>query len=333
MMVVTRFFLFQTTLLFATSAVGGNYCGNLPRNSAAYFSCESLNQQEQVELERNRKQKDQEEKDSLQMRSDALLRLYKDAEDRETNKSQEKASRDREYNKKLDADRALRTERDERERSQVATDMLPIMMGILNAVKSSKDGDCTLAQKILDEARTKTAFLRPTYTLNGEELNSDTLRDAIVAAQISIFESCLKNPARSDKTLAFLKREAKAGNKAAQVILAQKGESKASEVKRPIQGGATQEVAVTNKVADTKECKSMFQAWVFNELLEEGCGFKLGIARRAGFMIKSWCPEITDEQRGDWGKEVLVAMKKDYDEIGLGEMCSRNKAAYEALAN
>lgn len=41
-------------LLFASSGAHARWCGNLPRESAAFFACESLNLQERAEAERRR---------------------------------------------------------------------------------------------------------------------------------------------------------------------------------------------------------------------------------------------------------------------------------------
>lgn len=87
----------------------------------------------------------------------------------------------------------------------------------------------------------------------------------------------------------------------------------------------------SNKKSSTSECKILYQSWIFNRLLEEGCSFNKGVAIKIGSAAKQLCPSLTQNQRNIWGKEVMVDIKNDIDKIGNKEFCLRNKASYEEL--
>lgn len=83
---------------------------------------------------------------------------------------------------------------------------------------------------------------------------------------------------------------------------------------------------------NAKECRALYQTWVFNEIVEEFCKFNGGLAEKALLMTKQFCPNISGEQQTEWGKTVAAALKKDYDQFGLDGQCDRYKLEYNAVA-
>lgn len=86
------------------------------------------------------------------------------------------------------------------------------------------------------------------------------------------------------------------------------------------------------KSTERSKCKKLYQSWIFNNMLEESCELKMGVARNIGIVAKSICLKSSDVERNQWGVEVFKDIKNDLDEMGGEEFCRRNKPGYEALA-
>lgn len=70
--------------------------------------------------------------------------------------------------------------------------------------------------------------------------------------------------------------------------------------------------------APRSECQDLYQAWVFNDLLEQACDLNLGVSKGIGMATNSICQNMSEKQRKSWGIEVMKSVKKDIDEIGGG---------------
>ena len=68
-------FVYGCLLLIANSAQAVQYCGNLPKNSSAFFSCEALNQQERFEQDRKREASEAIEQDKKRELKEQLKQL------------------------------------------------------------------------------------------------------------------------------------------------------------------------------------------------------------------------------------------------------------------
>lgn len=86
------------------------------------------------------------------------------------------------------------------------------------------------------------------------------------------------------------------------------------------------------KSTSRSKCQELYQAWIFNVMLEEACKLKMGVAQNIGVAAKSICQKSSEAQRNQWGTEVFKVIKNDLDEMGDYEFCRRNKPEYEALA-
>lgn len=84
--------------------------------------------------------------------------------------------------------------------------------------------------------------------------------------------------------------------------------------------------------APRSKCQELYQAWVFNDLLEQACNLNLGVSKNIGISAKSICQNMSEKQRNSWGIEVMKSIKKDVDEIGEKEFCRRNIPGYKELA-
>ena len=103
------------------------------------------------------------------------------------------------------------------------------------------------------------------------------------------------------------------------------------KIKEAGQHNITQEKPVIGKTSGTQECKKLYQEWIFVELLEEGCAFNRGVAKKVGISSKSICPSLTEDQQKQWALDPMIAFKNDVDEFGINKFCSRNKSSYENL--
>ena len=93
----------------------------------------------------------------------------------------------------------------------------------------------------------------------------------------------------------------------------------------------TQEKPLIGKTADEEICKTLFQGWVFVNLLEKVCGFNRGIAKEVGIYSKTTCPLLTDDQRKQWAMDPMITIKTDVEKLGGSEFCRRKKSVYEGF--
>jgi TPR repeat protein len=200
-------------LLAANAAQAYQYCGNLPKNSAAYYSCEALNQQERFEQDRKREAQEQEEK----RKRDQFFRDMDERREREKRETQERS--------RYEQERAERTERaqtrDKQEKMQMAAELLPIISGIKNAETALEAKKCDQAQRSLDDIQPKIKNTQSSYTLEGKVLTREDIENAFVAQQIQIFVNCLSGIELNTKLLGYLEQEAKNGNQVAKEFLAE----------------------------------------------------------------------------------------------------------------
>jgi TPR repeat protein len=200
-------------LLAASSAQAYQYCGNLPKNSSAYYSCEALNQQERFEQDRKREAQEQEEK----RKRDQFFRDMDERREREKRETLERSRYDQER-----AERAERTQtREKQEKMQMASELLPIIGGIKTAEAALEAKKCDQAQRALDEVHPKIKSTQSSYSLDGKVLTREDIENAFVAQQIQIYVNCLTGAELNTKLLGYLEQEAKKGNKAAQEFLAE----------------------------------------------------------------------------------------------------------------
>lgn len=84
--------------------------------------------------------------------------------------------------------------------------------------------------------------------------------------------------------------------------------------------------------APRSECQQLYQAWVFNDLLEQACNFNLGVAKNIGESAKSICQNISEKQIKSWGIEVMKSVKEDISKAGDEEFCRSNTPGYKELS-
>lgn len=199
-------------LLAANCAQAYQYCGNLLKNSSAFYSCEALNQQERFEQDRKREAQEQEEKRKL----DQYFRDLDEKREREKRDAQERSRYEQER-----AERAERAQsRENQEKLQMAAELLPIVGGIKTAETALEAKKCDQAQRALDDVQPKIKNIRSSYSLDGKVLTREDIENAFVAQQVQIFANCLTGTELDIKLLGYLEQEAKKGNKAAKEILA-----------------------------------------------------------------------------------------------------------------
>jgi uncharacterized protein YecT (DUF1311 family) len=182
-------------LLSLTGAHAGQYCGDLKRDSAAYFACEALNKQEIIEQNRQREQ----ENSDLKAR---IERQTRDAEER-SRREQERTTRERERI----------TREQNQEKQQHTTELMPIALGLNEVNKAlAESGGCDRAQKSADETRVLIKSSRPVYLTNGNVTTREQLRDALIALQSTVYLKCLNDPQRTRTLMTYLDKEAKNGS-------------------------------------------------------------------------------------------------------------------------
>lgn len=93
----------------------------------------------------------------------------------------------------------------------------------------------------------------------------------------------------------------------------------------------TQEKPLISKSIDTQDCKFLYQNWAFIVLLEEGCGFNRGVAKKVGIAAKSICPSLTEDQKKRWAIDQMIDFKSDVQKFGMSQFCSLNKSGYEGF--
>ena len=189
-------------LLVVGNATAMQYCGNLQRNSSAYYACESMNQQERFEQERKREQDKQEE----QRRSDRLLRHYQEREQQQSNENRVF------HQQRSDGPEEKKWNEDQEFFFSTGVDAL------MDVDRAIKEGRCEVAQREMPfvwrrvDQLEKTVFFR-----GGQKVTRDDLINGAIAYQCMIYEVCLKNP--KSKILEFLERESKKGRKSADDLL------------------------------------------------------------------------------------------------------------------
>jgi TPR repeat protein len=221
-------------LLAANCAQAYQYCGKLPRNSAAFYSCEALNQQERFEQDRKREVQEQEEK----RKRDQLFRDIDEKREREKREAQERSRYEQERDEKRErekreaqersryeqerTERAERTESSEKqEKMQLAAELLPIIGGVETAKTALEAGKCDQAQRVLDDIQPKIKNTKASYSIDGKVLTREDIENAFVATQLQVYVNCLTGTELNVKLLGYLEQEAKKGNKVAKEFLAE----------------------------------------------------------------------------------------------------------------
>ena len=200
-------------LLATTSLHAAQWCGNLQKNSAAYYACESLNQQERFEQDRKREAEEQDEK----RKRDQFIRNMDEKREREKREAQERSRYEQER-----AERANRTQsREKQEKMQIAAELMPIIGGVETVTTALEAGKCDQAQRVLDDIQPKIKNTKSSYSMNGKVLIREELENGFVMLQAAVYAECLTGPERMAKLLGYLEREANNGNKTAQEYLAE----------------------------------------------------------------------------------------------------------------
>ncbi|GAB4089374.1 hypothetical protein [Hydrogenophaga soli] len=88
----------------------------------------------------------------------------------------------------------------------------------------------------------------------------------------------------------------------------------------------------SNNSSLRSKCQELYQAWVFNGLLEEACNLNLGVSMKIGMSAKAICKNMSEIQRKSWTAEVAESVKKEIDEIRREDFCRRNTPEYKELA-
>lgn len=211
-------------MLAANPVLAYQYCGNLPKNSAAYYSCEALNQQERFEQDRKRESQEQEEK----RKRDQFFRDMDERREREKREAKERSRYDQER-----AERAERAQsREKQEKIQMAAELMPIIGGIETADTALEAGKCDQAQRVLDDIQPKIKNTKSSYSMDGKVLTREDLENGFVALQAQVYVKCLTGPERMVKLLGYLEREANIGNKAAQEFLAKTKDMMRAEIEK-----------------------------------------------------------------------------------------------------
>lgn len=211
-------------LLATTSLHAGQWCGNLQKNSAAYYACESLNQQERFEQDRKREAQEQEEK----RKRDQFLRDIDEKREREKRDAQERSRYEQER-----TERAERTQsRENQEKLQMAAELLPIVGGIEATKTALEAGKCDQAQRALDDIQPKIKNAKASYAMDGKVLTREDLENAFVALQSQVYVNCLTGPERMVKLLGYLEQESRNGNKAAQELFAKTKDMMRAEIEK-----------------------------------------------------------------------------------------------------
>lgn len=169
-------------LLAANPAQAYQYCGNLPKNSSAYYSCEALNQQERFEQDRKRE------------------REIRDAQER-SRYEQERGER---------AEFMQSREMQERLHMQAELlELLPITDGIKTAVTALDAKKCDLAQRVLDDIQPKIENTHSSYSLDGKIVTRQDLENGFVAIQLKVYAICLTSAEQNTKLFGYLKKGSK----------------------------------------------------------------------------------------------------------------------------
>jgi TPR repeat protein len=174
-------------LLATTSLHAGQWCGNLQKNSASYYACESLDQQERFEQDWKREAQEQEERSRYE---------------------QERTER---------VDRTQSQEK--QEKMSMAAELLPIIGGIKTAETALEAGKCDQAQRVLDDILPKIKNILSSYALDGKVLTREDIENAFVGQQIQTYVKCLEGAELNTKLLGYLELEAKKGNKVVKEFL------------------------------------------------------------------------------------------------------------------
>ena len=70
------------------------------------------------------------------------------------------------------------------------------------------------------------------------------------------------------------------------------------------------------------KCIEIYQAWVFNMVLEDVCEIGGVASRKIGMMAKSLCDDVlTEEDRNKYSLEVASAFKQDILKMGKENLC------------
>lgn len=216
-------------MLAASPAQAIQYCGSLPKNSSAYFTCEALNQQERFEQDRKREAREQElKRGSDQIRRD-VLELRREIE---KDRAQERT------------ERAERTQsREKQEKMQMVEELQPIIDGLetaKEALEVGKKGKNRNVPKISDYG-TDMASLRKYYSdLNETDVGAC---DEMWKKKDADAAFCLAQLETGVIKIAWLREASKLGHPIAQNDLAMhiddsKPSGNSSEIKRLVRASA-----------------------------------------------------------------------------------------------
>jgi hypothetical protein len=94
---------------------------------------------------------------------------------------------------------------------------------------------------------------------------------------------------------------------------------------------------VTNVASDDQlsdDCPALFQAWVFNSIIEDTCEFGGMLGYRFGALVKLKCEnELPESVRNDLGIVVARDVKLDYNKMGRVQFCKSVKPGYDDLVS
>lgn len=227
-------------MLAASPAKAVQYCGSLPKNSSAYFSCEALNQQEKFEQDRKREAREQEEKRKFQRESDQIRRDILELRRQIEKRKAEERSR-------YEQERTERTERtqsrEKQEKMQMVEELQPIIDGLetaKEALEVGKKGKNRNVPKISDYG-TDMASLRKYYSdLNETDVGAC---DEMWKKNDADAAFCLAQLETGVIKIAWLREASKLGHPIAQNDLAMhihdsKPSGNSSEIKRLVRASA-----------------------------------------------------------------------------------------------
>jgi len=81
-----------------------------------------------------------------------------------------------------------------------------------------------------------------------------------------------------------------------------------------------------------EQCKSLYQAWVFNTALEDACHLDRCVSYQIGVIAKTGCEKIlTSTVRDDLSRQVLIDVRNDISKNGQKAFCEYSTKGHEDL--
>lgn len=197
-------------LALVDNAFAYQNCSNLPRGSAAYYSCEALNGQER---DRQERAKEQEYRDLIE-RSDRLFRQAQPSPRYQPQVVQPTESLPRKEPRAVNRTEAAAEH----------PELYRFMQTVAAAMSAVSERECAPAQTAVDELKTMMSGLKPRYSLQDKLVTRVDLENGYVALQVQVYSTCIAGAEGVKKTQAFLQQEARSGNPAARQLLAALGE-------------------------------------------------------------------------------------------------------------